>query len=45
LIFNIIRIYIILTAGQATKMKASLVTDSNEYLAGLICGVGVFVLF
>lgn len=45
MIFNVIRIYIILFAGQVTHMKTHLVTDSHEYLAWLIYGVGVFILF
>jgi len=42
--FNIVRIYIILVAGQITHMKTSLLND-HEYLAWLIYGIGIFILF
>lgn len=45
IIFNIIRIYIIVVAGQMTHMKSSLVVDDHEYLAWLIYGIGVFIYF
>lgn len=44
MIFNILRIYIIVAAGQITHMKTSLLHD-HEYLAWLIYGIGVFILF
>jgi len=44
IIFNILRIYIIVVAGQVTHMKTSLL-DDHEYLAWLIYGIGVFLLF
>ena len=43
--FNTLRIYIILVAGQLTHMKSALVVDDHEYLAWLIYGIGVFILF
>lgn len=43
-IFNVLRIYIIVVAGQLTHMKSSLITD-HEYLAWLIYGIGVFIFF
>ena len=42
--FNILRIYIIVVAGQITHMKTSLL-DDHEYLAWLIYGIGIFILF
>jgi len=45
ILFNILRIYIVLVAGQLTHMKSPLVVDSHEYLAWLIYGIGVFILF
>jgi len=44
MLFNTLRIYIIIIVGNLTHMKASLVTD-HEYLAWLIYGIGVFILF
>lgn len=44
MLFNIVRIYIIVVAGQVSHMKSSLLND-HEYLAWLIYGIGVFILF
>jgi len=42
--FNTLRIYIIVVAGQLSHMQTSLLTN-HEYLAWLIYGIGVFILF
>lgn len=42
--FNVLRIYIIVVAGQLTHMKTALL-DDHEYLAWLIYGIGVFAFF
>lgn len=44
MLFNVLRIYIIVVAGQLSHMKTSLLQD-HEYLAWLIYGIGVFILF
>lgn len=44
IIFNILRIYIIIVAGHISHMKSSLLHD-HEYLAWIIYGTGVFILF
>ena len=44
MVFNILRIYIIVVAGQVTHMKTSLLHD-HEYLGWVIYGIGVFILF
>lgn len=44
ILFNTLRIYIIVVVGQLTHMKSALLSE-HEYLAWLIYGIGVFILF
>ncbi len=43
-IFNILRIYIIVVVGHLTHMKSPLI-EEHEYLAWIIYGIGIFALF
>ncbi|VAW98324.1 hypothetical protein MNBD_GAMMA23-60 [hydrothermal vent metagenome] len=44
ILFNTLRIYILVVVGQITHMQGALLHD-HEYLAWLIYGTGVFILF
>jgi len=44
MVFNTLRIYIIVVSGQITHMRTHLLED-HEYLAWLIYGIGIFLYF